>query len=97
MLLGTTLKTETAWRRLVIAQAQRGSNCFGRSDVFCPPEDTEGDTALPTPEQAEMLCFRCPLLGRECRVYRESLGGRFVGVLDGQVADYWPDDEGSEE
>ena len=38
-----------------------------------------------------MLCFRCPLLGNECRDYRLSLGDKWAGVLDGMVNDSWGD------
>lgn len=85
------MKTETAWKRLTAAQREYGSNCLGRSNEFCPAEDMEGHTVVPSSEQAAMLCFRCPLLGKECENYWRALDGRFVGVLNGQVADAWGD------
>ena len=85
------MKTETAWKALLHAQAERGSNCVDRSDKFSPPEDAYGHTPIPTASEARMLCFRCPLLGNECRDYRLSLGDKWAGVLDGMVNDSWGD------
>lgn len=79
-----------AWVELVEAVEAKGANCVEDPERWSPGEDENGHTPLPSADEAALMCFDCPLLGKECRKYAYSLS-RHVGVLDGRVYDSWGD------
>lgn len=82
-----TIQAALAYRRLLAAQDKYGSNCIDRPNEFSGLEQV-------TPEQANILCFGCPLrgLGNACQQY-VAVATSLYGVYDGQ----WHDTHGNVE